>query len=91
MQTVTHAEKTRHTQVGENTPYRHGCGHILGISPLALSRRAPSCSVEMTGLNGLSFAPPVRAGSVLTKKPQRTVVADALGVGRSSTKKAVSN
>jgi hypothetical protein len=35
-------------QFGENTSYRHGRGRILGISPLALSRSAPSCSVEMT-------------------------------------------
>ena len=38
----------RHEQLGENTSDRYGRGRILGISPLALSRFAPSWSVEMT-------------------------------------------
>jgi hypothetical protein len=40
--------KGSHTQFGQNTSFQHGRGRILGISPLALSRFAPSWSVEMT-------------------------------------------
>jgi hypothetical protein len=42
-------------ELGENSLNRHGSTHILGISPLLLTRpprRVPSESVEMTSLRG---------------------------------------
>src|SRR5215813_148056 len=40
-------------ELGENSLNRHGGTHILGVSPLAFSRFAPSHSVEMTGYAAL--------------------------------------
>jgi hypothetical protein len=38
---------------GQNSLHRHGGGCIVGVSPLFLSRKAPSSSVEMTRRLGL--------------------------------------
>ena len=42
------AERIAPRQLGENALYQHGRGDLVGISPLLLSRKAPSSSVEMT-------------------------------------------
>src|SRR5215813_15303109 len=39
--------------LSENTSYRRGRGHIVGVSPLLRSRYAPSESVEMTAFGGM--------------------------------------